>query len=500
MKKVVVDVGSRLMFNMQLLDFVNKKNYIDGNWLDCQEQLSVYNPANDKVVGSIPNLPNDLIISAIDSSVRAFKIWSQTSFEQRITILRKWHSLILENIDQLAYIITLEQGKILEGAKLEVLYGASFIDWFASNIHNIQGKIKPGKSITHKIITEYEPIGTVCSITPWNFPNAMVTRKVAPALAAGCSVILKPSEFTPFSALVLAKLANDAGIPAGVLNIITGDANNIGQIFCNDFRIRKLSFTGSTRVGKMLYQNSSATIKRLSLELGGNAPFIILSGVDLDKTASELILGKIRNSGQSCTSPNRILIEEAIYDEFLQILTTKFANLKIGDGFDSESVIGPLINKAAIDKILKLIEDAKNKGGEILCGGKAHGNFFEPTIISNCQDNMEIFSTEIFGPVLACYKFGSIQEVINRANNTEYGLQAYIYCNNIAIAQIMATKLDFGMVSINDSLPANCKAAFAGRKNSGFGVEGSDEGIFEYLNSKFVNLHNYADSSQLTLL
>lgn len=475
---------------MQLLDFVNKKNYIDGNWLDCQEQLEVSNPANGKVIGSIPNLPNDLIVGAIQSSVRAFKDWSQTSFEQRIIILRKWHSLILENIDELACIITLEQGKILEDAKREVEYGASFIDWFASNIHNIQGKIKLGKSINHKIITEYEPVGPVCAITPWNFPSSMVARKVAPALAAGCSVILKPSELTPFSALILAKLASDAGMPTGVLNIITGDANNIGQIFCNDFRIRKLSFTGSTRVGRILYQNSSATMKRLSLELGGNAPFIVLSGVDLEKAASELILGKIRNSGQSCTSPNRIFIEETIYDKFLSMLTTKFANLKVGDGFDPESVIGPLINKAATDKILKLIEDAKNKGGRVICGGKAHNNFFEPTIISNCQDNMEIFTTEIFGPVLACYKFANIEEVIARSNNTEYGLQAYIYCKNISTAQIMAEKLDFGMVSINDSLPANAKVAFAGRKNSGFGVEGSDEGIFEYLNSKSINLYN----------
>lgn len=472
---------------MNLLNLVNAKSYIDGSLVTYNEQLSVTNPSTLEVIGTVPKLPDDIVNSAIDSSVKAFELWSQSSFEQRITVLRKWHSLILENIDELAYVLTLEQGKVLEDAKREILYGASFIDWYAGGIHNIQGKIKPGKSYDHKITTEYEPVGPVAAITPWNFPIAMVTRKVAPAIAAGCSVILKPSEFTPFSALILAKLASDAGMPAGVLNVVTGDAGNIGQIFCNDFRIRKLSFTGSTRVGKILYQNCATTVKRLSLELGGNAPFIILADADLEKTAKELILGKIRNSGQSCTSPNRIFIEDEIYQEFLQVLIKHCAKLKVGDGFSWDSDIGPLINATAVEKILELVEDARNKGGEILCGGSASKNFFQPTIISGCKINMKIFRTEIFGPVLACYKFTSIEEVISIANDTEYGLQAYIYSKNIAVAQMMASKLDFGMVSINDSLPANAKGAFAGRKNSGFGIEGSDEGIFEYLNSKFIN-------------
>lgn len=472
---------------MNLLDLVNTKNYIDGNLIAYNEQLSVTNPSTLELIGTVPKLPDDLVTSAIDSTVKAFESWSQSSFEQRITILRKWHALILENTDELAHILTLEQGKVLADAKREILYGASFIDWYAGVIHNIQGKIKPGKSYDHKITTEYEPVGSVAAITPWNFPVAMVTRKVAPAIAAGCSVILKPSEFTPFSALILAKLASDAGIPAGVLNVVTGDAGNIGQIFCNDFRIRKLSFTGSTRVGKILYQNCATTIKRLSLELGGNAPFIILADCDLEKTAKELILGKIRNSGQSCTSPNRIFIEEKIYQEFIQVLIQNYADLKVGDGLSVQSDIGPLINANAVEKILELIKDAKDKGGEILCGGTASGNFFKPTIIAHCHSDMKIFRTEIFGPVLACYKFSTVDEVISKANDTEYGLQAYIYSKNIAIAQIIASKLDFGMVSINDSLPANAKGAFAGRKSSGFGIEGSDEGIFEYLNSKFVN-------------
>jgi succinate-semialdehyde dehydrogenase/glutarate-semialdehyde dehydrogenase len=472
---------------MNLLKLVDTKNYINGNFITYHEQFPVTNPSNLQVIGAAPSLSNDLVTSAIDNSVKAFESWSQSPFEQRIAILRKWNSLILENIDELAHILTLEQGKVLEDAKREIIYGASFIDWYAGAIHNIQGKIKPGKSYNHKITTEYEPVGPVAAITPWNFPVAMVTRKVAPAIAAGCSVILKPSSFTPFSALILAQLASDAGLPAGVFNVVTGNSSNIGQILCNDARIRKLSFTGSTEVGKVLYQNCATTIKRLSLELGGNAPFIILADCDLEKAAKELILGKIRNSGQSCTSPNRIFIEEKIYQKFIEILTLNYANLIVGDGLSAQSDIGPLINADAISKILELIKDAKDKGGEVLCGGIASGNFFKPTIITGCHSDMKIFRTEIFGPVLACYKFSTIDEVIAKANDTEYGLQAYIYSNNIAISQTIAYKLDFGMVSINDSLPANAKGAFAGRKNSGFGIEGSDEGIFEYLNSKFVN-------------
>ncbi|XVN42594.1 MAG: NAD-dependent succinate-semialdehyde dehydrogenase [Candidatus Rickettsia vulgarisii] len=474
---------------MEMLESINKKNYIDGFWVECQDQIPVNSPSTNQQIGSVPNLSDDLIAKAIDSTVKAFKNWSQVPIQQRSTILKKWHSLILENIDELTNILTLEQGKTLDESKKEILYGAGFVEWFAGSIHEIKGKIRNGKEINHKIITEWEPVGPIAAITPWNFPNAMITRKVAPALAAGCSVILKPSEFTPFSALALVKLASDAGLPTGVFNIITGNASNIGQIFCNDFRIRKLSFTGSTRVGKLLYQNSGVTMKRLSMELGGNAPYIIFKDVDLDKVASDLISIKIRSGGQSCTSPNRIFIETAIYDDFVQIILDKFSKLKVGDGFAPDSNIGPLINKAAVDKIVKLLEDAKSKGAKVLCGGKSHNNFFEPTVIRDCQDNMKIFTTEIFGPVLACYKFDNIEEVIARANNTEYGLQSYVYSKDISIAQTVATRLDFGMVSVNDSMPsANITGAFSGRKNSGFGIESSDEAIYEYLNSKYLNI------------
>ncbi|EEC10205.1 succinate semialdehyde dehydrogenase, putative, partial [Ixodes scapularis] len=460
---------------MNLLKNITGKNYINGEFIEFGKQISVINPSTVKEIATVPNLGLSEINSAINNTVTSFSSWSQSSFEERIAILRKWYNLVIENIDELSHILTLEQGKVLAESKKEILYGASFIDWYTYAIHNIHSTIKPGNSKTHKIVTQYEPVGPSAAITPWNFPNAMITRKVVPAIAAGCSVILKPSSLAPLSALVLAKLASDAGLPAGVFNVITGDSDIIGKAFCEDFRLRKLSFTGSTNVGKILYQNSANTIKRLSLELG---------------VASDLVIAKTRNSGQSCTSPNRIFIEESIYEKFIEILKAKFTKLKAGDGFDKTSDVGPLINHVAIEKIQKLLIDAQNKGAKLICGGKAVDNFIEPTIIIDCLDNMDIFRTEIFGPVVACYKFKDLDEIIERANNTEYGLQGYVYSNNISVAQMIAGKLDFGMVSINDPLPANAKVPFAGRKASGFGVEGSFEGIFEYLNTKYINLQN----------
>ncbi|MGI4752790.1 MAG: NAD-dependent succinate-semialdehyde dehydrogenase [Janthinobacterium lividum] len=473
---------------MNLLASITGKNYVNGQFMTASKQISVVNPSTLKEIATVPNLELSEINSAIDNTVQTFSAWSQSSFEERIAILRKWHALVIENIDELSHILTLEQGKILAESKKEILYGASFIDWYTYAIHNIHSVVKPGNNKNHKIVTHYEPVGPAAAITPWNFPNAMITRKVVPAIAAGCSVILKPSSLTPLSALVLAKLAYDAGLPAGVFNVITGDSNVIGKAFCEDFRLRKLSFTGSTNVGKILYQASANTVKRLSLELGGNAPVIITADNDLEKVAADLVISKTRNSGQSCTSPNRIFVEESIYEKFIEILTPKFNKLKAGVGFDNASDVGPLINSAAIEKIQKLLADAQNRGAKLICGGKANNNFIEPTIIIDCLDNMDIFKTEIFGPVIACYKFKSLEEVIERANNTEYGLQGYVYSRNLSVAKMMATKLDFGMISINDPLPANAKAPFAGRKASGFGVEGSFEGIFEYLNTKYINL------------
>lgn len=318
----------------------------------------------------------------------------------------------------------------------------------------------------------------------------MVTRKLAPAILAGCSTLLKPSTLTPFSALALVRLAELAGLPGGVINIITGDSSLITRIICDDFRIRKISFTGSTEVGKLLYQNSASTLKRLSLELGGNAPYIIFADVDIDKAADDLIIAKTRSNGESCTSPNRMFIQSEIYDKLVQALTVKFSKLKSGNGLDPASDIGPLINKAAVDKTMMLIEDAKANGAKVLCCGNFEDNFFSPTVVADCTDDMKIAQMEIFGPVLACYKFATAEEVIQRSNNTEYGLQAYICTADIEKALACSKKLDFGMVSINSPLASNAKAPFGGRKASGFGVESGDQGIFEYLNTKYVNLNS----------
>ncbi|WPY00275.1 Succinate-semialdehyde dehydrogenase [NADP(+)] GabD [Candidatus Trichorickettsia mobilis] len=473
---------------MELLNFINGKNYIAGNWVEVVDQLSVINPATGETIATVPNLTEELVLATIDNSITGFNIWSQMTVEQRSKILRSWHQLVLKHIAELAYIVTIENGKILEDAKREILYGAAFIEWFTDIMTQVSGTIVQGNNFRHKVITEYEPVGLVAAITPWNFPSAMVARKLAPALAAGCSVILKPSSLTPLSALALVKLAADAGLPPGVVNVITGDSNKIGKIITQDFRIRKLSFTGSTEVGKKLYQDCAGTIKRLSLELGGNAPFIIFADADLEKTAADLITAKIRSGGQSCVSPNRIFIEEIIYDQFIEILVSKFASLKVGNGIESTSDIGPLINAKAVEKILDLLSESTNSGAKIICGGKALKNFLDPTIVIDCNEEMKIFHTEIFGPVIACYKFKTIEQVIELANKTEYGLQAYIYSSKLETIHKMSAQLDFGMVSVNSPLPANAKAAFAGRKASGFGIEGSRDGIYEYLNTKYVNL------------
>lgn len=472
---------------MELLEFVKNKNYVGGEWIETANQKDVINPATHDVIGCVPFLEINSIKEAIDDTVRNFKTWSVISLQDRVQFLKKWQELIVSHTRELTEIICLEQGKTLADATREVSYALSFVEWFASVV--ISSDVKEGASPAHKIITEYEAVGPVVAITPWNFPLAMVTRKLAPAILAGCSVLLKPSILTPFSALALLRLAELAGLPGGVVNVITGDSSLIAQIVCNDFRIRKISFTGSTEVGKLLYQNSAATLKRLSLELGGNAPYIIFADVDTRKAVDDLIIAKTRSNGESCTSPNRIFIHAAIYENFIKALTLKFAKLKCGNGLDPESDIGPLINKAAIDKIMMLIEDAVARGAKILCGGNYKDNFLDPTIVADCNDDMKIAKLEIFGPVLACYSFETSEEVIKRANDTEFGLQAYICTKDIENAKDVSKQLDFGMVSINSPLASNAKAPFAGRKASGFGIEGGEQGIFEYLNTKYVNLN-----------
>ena len=441
----------------------------------------VINPATGNVVGYVPNDDASAIKSTIDKAIKAQSSWKNTSGYERSKLLLKWHELILKHADELAEIASLENGKVLYDAKIEILYGATFVEWFTSEATKIRGDYSEGSKHGQQIITAYEPVGVVAAITPWNFPNAMITRKISPALAAGCSIILKPSEFTPFSALALAYLASEAGFPDGVINIVNGDSSMIGKILCDDFRIRKISFTGSTAVGKLLYAQSAGSLKRISLELGGNAPFIICADADLDVVTACLIPAKMRSSSQACTSPNRIFIHSSIYDKVTALLKVEFEKIK--PGVD----IGPLINKRAVDKALHLLDEAKSKGAKVLCGGSiVTGTLLEPTVLIDCTDNMEIFGAEIFAPVLACYRFDEIDEVIARANNTEYGLASYVFSMNQNIIEKLSRALDFGMVGVNTAIVSNYKGAFAGRKASGFGVEGSHLGIYEYLNTKYL--------------
>lgn len=360
------------MNTKKILEQINGKNYIAGRWVSEKEIIEVQNPSNGNIIGHVPNLSADSMIGAIDNTCQMAKSWAESTIDIRYQLLRKWQELQHKYLNELAELLTLEQGKVLAESSKEILYGESFIDWFACIIKsNYASYTRPGNSFEHKLTAEKESIGPVAAITPWNFPCAMVVRKIAPAIAAGCSVILKPSELTPLSALAQALLLEEAGLPAGVLNVVTGDAKLFGDLVCKDFRIRKLSFTGSTKVGKLLYKKSANSLRKLSLELGGNAPYIIFADCDLDKVAVDLVAIKLRSGGQSCTSPNRVFIEQAVYDKFVELVAKKFTDCKAGDGFIESNKIGPLINAQAVDKINFLLQDAQQKGAKIMCGGCA---------------------------------------------------------------------------------------------------------------------------------
>ena len=462
---------------------------IDGKFVDSEKKIRVINPADSSLIAHIPHLSREQILSAVDSTISSFQKWSKTSAKERYEFLMRWHKSILDNIHELAKIITLENGKPITDAKAEIIYGANFISWFAGEALRISGSVTQGVRKDQEILIKYDPIGPVAAITPWNFPNAMITRKLAPAFAAGCSVILKPSEFTPLSAFALASLAIDSGLPDGVLNVITGDAVEIGEILCNRQEIRKLTFTGSTRIGKLLYQESAQNVKKVSLELGGNAPFIIFDDVDLDVVVTSLVSGKSRSGGQACTSMNRVFVHEKIYDEFSKKIVQQFGSLKVGNGFDPEVNIGPLINKAAVDRIKSLISDAVSHGAKILCGGDLSlpdSLFFAPTVLINQNVNSKIFSEEIFGPVISMYKFSNDEDVLRLANSTNYGLASYIFTNNHKRIIKMVNGLDFGIVGVNEAIISNEIGAFGGRKDSGIGIEGSSLGIYEFLNHKYI--------------
>jgi succinate-semialdehyde dehydrogenase / glutarate-semialdehyde dehydrogenase len=465
--------------------------YVGGQWVSGGPTLAVRNPASGEVVGHVPDLGADATHRAIAAAEAALPQWRALPAAKRSSLLEAWFTAITETTDDLAKILTVEQGKPLAESRGEISYGAGFVKWFAEEAKRVYGETIPSPTADRRIVVLKEPVGVCAAITPWNFPNAMITRKVAPALAAGCTIVLKPSELTPFSALALAVLAERVGFPEGVLNIVTGQPAPIGEALTSSDIVRKLSFTGSTRVGRYLMEKSAGTLKRLSLELGGNAPFIIFDDADIDRAMRGVMASKFRNAGQTCVSANRILVRESIYDEFATKLTKKVSGLVVGEGLQEKATVGPLINDAATEKVLGHIEDARSRGAIATVGGGAHalgGHFIAPTVLTGMQTEMRISNEETFGPVAPLFRFESEDEAIEMANSTSFGLAAYFYTENIRRAWRVAERLEFGMVGCNTGSVSVEMAPFGGIKQSGFGREGSHYGIDEFLQVKAFHL------------
>lgn len=466
--------------------------YINGKWRNAHSAstLEVKNPYSKVVIGTVPDMRGVECVEAIDAAYKAFQTWKNYSATERGQILRRWYELQLENIDDLAKILTIEQGKPLAEAKGEIRYGASFVEWFAEEARRIYGDVIPGHGRDKRITVIKQPIGVVAAITPWNFPNAMITRKVAPALAAGCTVVIKPSELTPFSALALAELAEQAGFPKGVLNIITTDeAPIIGNEFTSNPKVKKVSFTGSTKVGKILLKQSADSVKKVSLELGGNAPFIVFDDADIDAAVEGAIASKFRNAGQTCVCSNRIFAQERIYEEFVTKLSKAVNQLQLGDGLVEGTNVGPLIEPKALAFVEKVVANAQTKGATVLTGGKVstkNNMIYEPTIITNPTKDMMVFTEEIFGPVAPVFKFKTEEEVIALANDTPYGLASYFYGRDYARIWRVSEALEYGMVGINTGMISTTVAPFGGIKESGFGREGSKYGIDDFVNIKYM--------------
>jgi succinate-semialdehyde dehydrogenase/glutarate-semialdehyde dehydrogenase len=464
--------------------------YIAGEWVSAPDGKTtpITNPSTNEVIGSVPELGAEATRQAIASAQDAFQSWKKQTAEHRSKVLRRWYDLMLENIDDLATIMTTEQGKPFNEAKGEVVYAASFIEWFSEEARRTYGDIIPTHKGDARILATKEPIGVVAAITPWNFPAAMITRKCGPAFAAGCPVILKPAPETPYTALALAELAERAGVPKGVFSVVTGDAIAIGKELTDSKQVRKLSFTGSTNVGKILMQQSAATVKKLSLELGGNAPFIVFDDADIDAAVEGAMIAKFRNAGQTCVCANRIFVHDKVYDEFADKLTAKVAELKVGDGFEPGVLIGPLVNDAAVAKVSQHIEDACAKGAQVKYGKlpETGSRLFTPHVLTGMTDDMLVASEETFGPLAPLFKFSSDEEVIERANNTEFGLSSYLYTRSLARAWQVGEALETGIVGINEGLISTSVAPFGGVKESGLGREGSYIGLEEFLETKYM--------------
>jgi len=473
-------------------NLLRAQGYIAGSWADADNGkcFAVTNPASGETIGHVPDMGEAETRRAIESAEKAWPAWRDKTAKERAVVLRNWFDLIMQNQDDLGHLMTAEQGKPLAEAKGEVAYGASFIEWFGEEAKRIYGDVIPSPFNDRRIVVIKQSIGVVAAITPWNFPIAMITRKCAPALAAGCPVVVKPAALTPLSALALAELAERAGIPAGIFNVVTSASGSIvGREMTSNAKVRKLSFTGSTEVGKLLTRDCADTMKKVSMELGGNAPFIVFEDADLDAAVTGAMASKYRNAGQTCVCVNRILVQDEVYDAFTDKLATAVAQLKVGDGMEEDTTQGPLINEAAVNKVEEHIKDAINKGARLICGGKRHGQdgtFFEPTVIADATSDMAVAREETFGPLAPVFRFKSEAEAIQMANDTEVGLAAYFYSRDIGRIWRVGEALEYGMVGINEGIVSNEVAPFGGVKESGLGREGSKYGIDDFVEIKYL--------------
>jgi succinate-semialdehyde dehydrogenase/glutarate-semialdehyde dehydrogenase len=478
---------------LQLKDpsLLRQQAYVDGRWCDADSGAvtPVTDPATGKQIGTVPKMGAAETRRAIETASTAWRGWRRKTAKERGTILRKWSDLMLANADDLALIMTAEQGKPLIESRGEITYAASFIDWFAEEGKRIYGDTIPSPSSANRLVVTKEPIGVCAAITPWNFPAAMITRKVGPALAAGCTMVLRPADLTPYSALALAALAERAGVPAGVFSIVTGSSREIGAEMTSNPIVRKLTFTGSTEVGRLLMQQCAPTIKKLSLELGGNAPFIVFDDADLDAAVEGAITSKYRNAGQTCVCANRLYVQDGVYDAFAQKLVAAVEKMKVGDGREAGVTQGPLIDIKAVEKVEEHISDAVSKGARVLTGGKRHAlglSFFQPTVLAGVTSDMRVAKEETFGPMAPLFRFKTEEEVLAMANDTEFGLASYFYSRDIGRVWRVAEGLESGMVGINTGLISNEVAPFGGVKQSGLGREGSHYGIDDYLVIKYM--------------
>ncbi|KIN78751.1 NAD-dependent succinate-semialdehyde dehydrogenase [Sulfitobacter mediterraneus] len=478
------------MWNLNDPSLLETRAYINGHWVETEKTFAVRNPANGIEIAEVTDLAVEDVSLAIDGAYDAQKSWAAKTGKERGVILRSWHDLMLENIDDLATILTAEMGKPFAEAKGEIMYGASYIEWFAEEAKRIYGDVIPGHQPDKRIVVLKQPVGVVGSITPWNFPNAMIARKVAPALAVGCTFVARPAELTPLSALAMAVLGERAGIPCGVFSVLpSSDASGVGKEMCANTKVAKITFTGSTRVGKILMEQGAATVKKVSMELGGNAPFIVFDDADVDAAVEGALIAKFRNAGQTCVCANRIYVQSGVYKEFSEKLAERVAAFGVGDGFGEGVTIGPLINDAALKKVETHLSDAVAKGAQAITGGQRHtlgGTFFEPTVVTGVTKDMLVQHEETFGPVAPLFEFKTEDEAVELANDTEFGLAGYFYSKDISRVWRVAERLETGMVGINTGMISTEVAPFGGVKQSGQGREGSKYGADDYLELKYM--------------